>query len=75
VEDPNTKDHVQEIYSYKFQIIVMWDTKFVKIWYLSKILNNDYDLGMKPSCRENLAHAWQIWDAYEWPCPNLDAYL
>jgi hypothetical protein len=29
---------------------------------------------MKPY-RENLAHAHQIWDVYEWPHPNLDASL
>ncbi len=75
VEDPNTKDHVWEIYS-KFQIIVMWDMDFVRICNLSKILNNkDCDFGTKPSYKENLAHACRIWDAYEWPHPNLDVSL
>jgi hypothetical protein len=30
---------------------------------------------MKPSYRENLARAYQIWDAYEWPHPNLDVFF
>jgi hypothetical protein len=47
---------------------------FVKICNLSKILNNkDCDLTTKLFYRENLAHALQIWDAYEWPRPILDA--
>jgi hypothetical protein len=74
VEDPNIEDHVQKIFS-KFQIIVMWDTNFVRICNLSKSLNKDCDLGTKPSYRENLTHAFQIWDTYEWTCPNLDASL
>ncbi len=75
MEDPNTKDLVLDIYNYKFQIIIMLDKKFVKICNLSKILYKDCDLGMKPSYRENLAHARQIWDAYERTRPNLDVFL
>jgi hypothetical protein len=60
VEDPNTMDYVREIYSYKFQIIVTWDMEFVKICNLSKNLNKDCDLGMKPFYKENLAHARKL---------------
>jgi hypothetical protein len=63
MEDPNTKDHVWEISS-KFQIIFMWDMNFVRICNLSEILNKDCDPGMKPSYKENVAHAHQIWDAF-----------
>jgi uncharacterized membrane protein len=30
---------------------------------------------MKPSYRENLANAHQIWDVYEKPLPNLDTFF
>jgi uncharacterized membrane protein len=30
---------------------------------------------MKPSYRENLANAHQIWDVYEKLLPNLDTFL
>jgi hypothetical protein len=49
---------------------------FVRIYNLSKILHNkDYDLGMKPSYKENLAHERQIWDVYQQPHSNLDVFL
>jgi hypothetical protein len=55
---------VREIYN-NFQIIVIWDIDFVKICKLSKILNkNDRNFNTNLLCRENLAHAWRIWDTY-----------
>jgi hypothetical protein len=75
VGDTNTTQHVWIFYN-KFQIIIVWDTNFVKICNLSKILNNkDCALSMKPSYRENLAHTSQIWDVYERPLSNLDVFL
>jgi hypothetical protein len=64
VDDPNPRPWVQEIYS-NFQIIIIWDTNFMKICKLSKILNNkDCDFNTKPLYRENLANACRIWDTY-----------
>jgi len=41
-----------------------------------KILNNkDCGLNTKPSYKENLAHAWRIWDTYQRPCSNLDVFF
>jgi hypothetical protein len=61
---------------YKFQIVIVWDINFLKICNLSKVLNNkDNVLNMKPSYRENLTNARQIWDVYEKLLPNLDMFF
>jgi hypothetical protein len=56
VANNNITQQVRNLYN-KFQIVVVWDLDFVKI-YMSKILdNNDYNLQIAPSYQENLAHA------------------
>ncbi len=39
---------------------VTWNMEFVNICNLSKNLNKDCDLGMKPFYKENLAHACRL---------------
>jgi len=74
IGDTNTTHHVWMFY--KFQIVIVLDINFLKIYNLSKVLNNkDNVLNMKPSYRENLANAHQIWDVYEKLLPNLDTFL
>lgn len=56
VANNNITQQVRNLYN-KFQIVVVWDLDFVKI-YMSKILdNNDCNLQIAPSYQENLAHA------------------
>jgi len=75
IGDNNTTHHVWKYYI-KFQIVIVWDTNFVKICNLSKVLNNkDCALNMKPSYMENLAHIHKIWDVYEKLLSNLDAFI
>ncbi len=74
IGDTNTTHHVWMFY--KFQIVIVWDINFLKICNLSKVLNNkDNVLNMKPSYRENLTNARQIWDVYEKLLPNLDMFF
>ncbi len=61
-----------ELYN-TFQIMVMWDTHFVKTCKFPKLLNNkDYATNMSPSYCKSLVHVQQIWDSYDKPLPNLD---
>jgi len=53
--------------------MVVWNTNFVKMCNLSKVLNKkDCGLNIKPSYKENLAHSCQIWNTYFKSLPNLD---